>query len=260
MLLVVDVGNTHTVIGMFAGDKLKASWRISTDRDKTADEYLIIIRDFLDTKKLSFKDIDGLAIASVVPSATTSFKELAVNALGLDPLVIDIESASLLPVRFAHPEQIGADRLANSFAGMKLYGFPLIIVDFGTAITFDIIDASGSYLGGIIVPGIQIAAEALFARAALLSKVDLSQPAPLIGVDTAGGVRSGIINGYASLVDGLTKKIKTELGLDVKVVATGGMVRLIKDSTTTIDEVRDDLTLVGISMLFNENRQRTNPG
>lgn len=254
LLLVIDVGNTNTVIGVFDTEGLQASWRISTDRDKTADEYLIIVRDLLNIAGLDLAGINGFAIASVVPSATRSFAEMAENSLKLKPYVVSVETVKTLPIKFAHPEQIGADRLANSIAGAKLFGSPVIIIDFGTAITFDIVDESGSYLGGLIVPGIQIASEALFQKAALLTKVDLSRPEELIGNDTASSVRSGIINGYAAMIDGLISKIKDQIGCSPQVVATGGLAEIIAAACESITQIHPTLTLIGISILYEENR------
>lgn len=251
MLFVVDVGNTHTVMGLIIEEKIEASWRISTDRDKTADEYLIIVRDLLDVCGAKLKDIEAVAIASVVPSATAAFVEFAHNRLQVESFIVSEATAIDLPLVFPRPEQIGADRLANAYAGIRHYGAPLIVVDFGTAITFDIIDSQGRYLGGLIVPGIQTASEALFQKAALLTKVDLNPPVDLIGSDTSSSVQSGIINGFTCMVDGLIEKISRSLEATPIVVATGGQAGLIADRSELINIVDPDLTIKGISLLYN---------
>ena len=250
MLLAIDVGNTNIVLGVFKGARLTASWRIATDLSKTSDEYGILMLDLFKAGGLRFKQVDGIILSCVVPPITPIFTEMARRYFDAEPLVVDGMMDTGLKNCYEPPRDVGADRIVNAVAAHRKYGGPVIIVDFGTATTFCAVSKSGEYLGGAIVPGITISAEALFRRASKLPKVELRRPASVIGRDTVSSIQAGMLYGYAGLVDAMVNRMKKELGPKTKVVATGGQARIIVPETSTIDEVRPDLTLEGLQILF----------
>lgn len=255
MLLAIDIGNTNIVLGMFQGSRLKGSWRVATSLSKTSDEYGILILDLFRAKGLPADQVDGLILSSVVPPLAPIFLEMARHYFHSDPLIVDDRMDTGLINRYEPPRDVGADRIVNAVAAYRRYGGPVIIVDFGTATTFCAVTSKGEYLGGAITPGITIAAEALFQRAAKLPKVELVKPHSVIGRDTVSSLQAGMLYGYAGLVDAMVLRMKKELGAQAKVVATGGQARLILAETKTIDEVRPYLTLEGLKILYERNKK-----
>lgn len=254
MLLAIDIGNTNIVWGVFEGDTLVADWRVGTDPSKTTDEYAILLLDLLRVEGINPDRVTGVILSSVVPPLTPLFEELAEIYFHRRPLTVSCELDLGLTLRYENPREIGTDRIVNAAAGHHFYGGPLIIVDFGTATTFCVVTAQGEYLGGAIAPGLRISAEALFARAAKLPKVELTQPKSVIGRDTVTSMQAGLIFGYAGLVDELVSRIQRELGLECFVLATGGLAGLIAPHSRTIREVRPKLTLEGLALLYARNR------
>ena len=258
MLLTIDIGNTAIHFGVFERNKLKGEWRLTTRPHKTRDEYGVTIREFLQVGRLHTKKIKGAAICSVVPILTPVFSEAVQKYFGCDSLIVDHETPSGLRILYDPVRDVGADRIVNAVAVRARYKATVIIVDFGTAITFDAISGKGEYLGGIISPGVMIASEALFSNAAKLSVVQLKSPRQVIGQDTVSSVQSGIVFGYASMVDGMVERIRQQLGCSTRVVATGGQAELIAPHTKTIEEVRPYLTLEGLQILYARRGPRTN--
>jgi type III pantothenate kinase len=259
ILLVIDVGNTHTVIGCFNGRRLIADWRIPTRRDTTTDEMAVIFSSLFRLKEISFNDVGATVIASVVPSVTASLIELVKEFFDVQSLVIGPDTDTGMPVLYDNPNEIGADRIANAVAGFNLYGGPLVVVDFGTATTFDAISGRGEYLGGAIAPGVEVSSEALFRRAARLSKVDLKQPAATLGKNTACGIQAGLIVGTGGLVDRIIERIEDEMGILKRVVATGGLATLIAPECRRVTDVDLALTLTGLRIIFERNSRSDKP-
>jgi type III pantothenate kinase len=254
MLLAIDIGNTNIVWGVFDGPKLLADWRVATDHSKTTDEYAILLLDLLRVEGISPDRVDGVILSSVVPPLTPLFEELSETYLHCLPLVVSHELESGLTIKYTNPPEVGSDRIVNAAAAYRRYGGPLIIVDFGTATTFCAVTAAGEYLGGAIAPGLRISAEALFTRTAKLPKIELIRPKSAIGSDTVTSMQSGLIFGYAGLVDELVRRIQQELGQDCFVVATGGLAGLIAPESRTIREVQPHLTLEGLALIYALNR------
>jgi type III pantothenate kinase len=254
MLLAIDIGNSNIVWGVFDGAKLLADWRVGTDHSKTTDEYAILLLDLLRVEGISPDRVDGVILSSVVPQLTPLFEELSETYLHCLPLVVSHELESGLTIKYANPREVGSDRIVNAAAAYRQYGGPIIIVDFGTATTFCAVTAAGEYLGGAIAPGLRISAEALFNRAAKLPKIELLRPKTAIGPDTVTSMQSGLIFGYAGLVDELVRRIQQELYQDCFVVATGGLAGLIAPESRTIREVRPHLTLEGLALIYALNR------
>ncbi len=254
MLLAIDIGNSHVVLGVFDGDRLAHSWRVGTKTSITTDEYAMILKDLFGFTGLEFSAIDGIIISSVVPPLLPTMSEMSRTYFRLEPMIVTNELATGIALRYDNPREIGADRIVNAAAGYRLYGGPLIIIDFGTATTFCAITKLGEYLGGAIVPGLRISAEALYQRAAKLPRVELAAPQRVIGRDTVSAMQAGIIFGYAGLVDGIVDRMKRELSPDARVIATGGLAGMVAAETTSIDEVRPELTLEGLRLLFEMNR------
>jgi len=252
-LLVVDVGNTNTVLGLFENETLRADWRLATRRDATADEIGILVRSLVDQQGAS---VERAAVATVVPSLQFPWKSALRRYLEIDPLFVEPGIRTGMPVLYENPQEVGADRIANSVAAIAKYGAPCIVVDFGTATTFDVINARGEYAGGIIVPGVGVSAEALFSRAARLSRVDLRKPASVVGRNTAGAIQSGLFYGYLSLVDGLIDRIREETGERSHVVATGGLAELLGGASSRIEAIDPHLTLEGLRRLDERNTGR----
>lgn len=254
MLLAIDAGNTNIVLGIYEGDRLIERWRVSTDRQKTYDEYGILIKNLFDYHGHQFADIKAIAIASVVPPLMTALAKMSQEYFDIQPLVIGPGIKTGMPIKFDNPREIGADRIVNAVAAYEAYGSPLVVVDFGTATTFDVVSRQGEYIGGAISPGIGISTEALFARAAKLPRVELIKPQNVITKNTVNGLQAGIIYGFAGQVDGIVKRMKKELGEEAFVVATGGLAELIASESETIQKVDPWLTLEGLRIIYLKNR------
>jgi type III pantothenate kinase len=257
MLLAIDIGNTNIVLGVFEGNRLKGNWRIATSLAKTSDEYGILVLDLFHANGLRTDRISGVILSSVVPPLTPIFVETSRRYFHSDPLIVDGAMDTGLLNRYEPPRDVGADRIVNAVAAYHRYGGPVIIVDFGTATTFCAVSRKGEYLGGAITPGITISSEALFQRASKLPKVELVKPKSVIGQDTVSSIQSGMLYGYAGLVDAMVLRMKKELGPATQVIATGGQARLILSETKTISEVRPDLTLEGLYLLYERSRKKT---
>jgi type III pantothenate kinase len=250
MLLVIDVGNTNTVIGVFDGDKLVHDWRIRTERNATEDEFNVLVSGLFRGSNASVQQIDKTVISCVVPPMVTILEAFVRKFLGHAPIWIDAKSYPDMLIFMKNPNEVGADRIVNAVAAYKRYQTSLIVIDFGTATTFDAISEKGEYLGGAISPGIGISSEALFTHASKLPRVDIYKPpATVVGKDTISCIQSGIIFGYAGLVDGLVKRMKAEMGGTPKVIATGGLAPLIYHVADTIEAVEPNLTLDGLKII-----------
>lgn len=255
MLLALDVGNTNVTIGVFEGDRLVHSWRLAALRERTGDELGILLLKLFEQAKIPVGAVDGIAIASVVPPLTRPMEEMSERYFSRTPLVVDASNAGI-PVRYTPAEDVGADRLVDAVAAWEKFGrdkrVPLIIVDFGTATTFNAISSQGEYLGGIICPGINISAEALFQRAARLPRVDVRKPPTVIGQNTVGAMQSGLFFGYVEMVDGLVRRVRAELagGDRAITIATGGLADIISGASASIQHVDPNLTLDGLRLIW----------
>jgi type III pantothenate kinase len=250
MLLVIDIGNTNVVLGVYEGRALKAHWRLATDAKTTADEYGILFTNLLASAGIVPARISGAMMSSVVPTLTATFEMLIEQYFGQRPLMVTCDTDTGLTIRYPNPKEIGSDRLVNAAAAYHKYRRDLIIVDFGTATTFCAVTKNAEYLGGVIAPGLGISAEALFARAAKLSKVELARPKTVIGTDTGSSIQSGLLFGYAGLVDTLVRRMEQELGRSTYVIATGGLSSIIARETTSIQGIEPLLTLEGLAFLY----------
>lgn len=253
MILAVDIGNTQTVLGVITDHGIEDRWRAATDPDLTSDEIRVKIGGLLALDGHTWSEIAGVAIASVVPTLTAAYEELAERATGTRPLVVGPGVKTGLSIAYENPREVGADRIVNAVAAIEAHGAPVIVVDFGTATTLDVIDASGAYLGGAIAPGIETGAEALFRRAARLSAVDLEPPSRVIGRNTRESVQAGLLLGEAARVDGLVHRTWAELGYECPVVATGGLAERMAPLCETLDAVDADLTLKGLALIWERN-------
>ncbi len=258
MLLAIDIGNTNTVIGIFDGERLLFHWRLATVENRTADEYAITLRQLLSLPKEPAADpigaLDHSIISSVVPATVRPLKEALAERFGLEPLVVGRGIRTGMPILSENPKEVGADRIVNAEAAYEKHQDSVIVVDFGTATTFDCISPRGEYLGGTICPGVIISADALYHHAAKLPRVEISRPSRVVGRDTVGAMQSGLYYGYVGLVDGMVTRMLEELGHPAKIVATGGLARLIAEASSTIEEVDEMLTLVGLQLIFQRNR------
>jgi type III pantothenate kinase len=254
MLLAIDIGNTNVVLGVFDEKTLMENWRVGTNTQITPDEYAMIFRDLFAFAGIEFQQITGVIISTVVPPLLPVMTEMSRKYFHIKPLIVTHELKTGITISYDNPKEVGADRIVNAVAGYMLYGGPLIIVDFGTATTFCAVTENGEYLGGAICPGIKISAEALFQRASKLPRVELAKPASVIGSDTISAMQAGIIYGYAGLVDGIVARMKKELSENAKVVATGGLAELVAPETNCIEEVKPQLTLEGLLLLYEINR------
>jgi len=262
MLLAIDVGNTNVVLGVFEGEHLTRSWRLATYRERTADELGMMATQLFRYAGLEVEAIDGIILASVVPPLTGMMREMSLRYFSREPLVVDGTTLTGMPILYEPPSDVGADRIVNGIAAFEIYGrprhTPTIIVDFGTATTFDAISVQGEYLGGVICPGIQISADALFQKAARLPRVDVRKPPSVIGRTTVGSMQSGLFFGYVDMVEGIVRRMREALagspGGLVSSVATGGMADVIAGETTVIEAVDPDLTLQGLRMIWERNR------
>jgi type III pantothenate kinase len=257
MLLVIDIGNSNIVYGIFERTTLRHQFRVETGRSRTSDEYLVVLRQLLAMSDLAPGDIAAAAIASVVPSLTEPMADLVRRSFKTEPLVVGPGIRTGMAILYENPREVGADRIVNAVAAFERAKGPVIVVDFGTATTFDCVTPKGEYLGGVIAPGIQISSDALFARAAKLPRVEIAKPPHVIGRNTIHSIQSGIVYGYVGLVDGVVGRLKDELGHDAAVIATGGLARLIAPLSSTISEAVDELTLEGLRLIYERNPLHT---
>jgi type III pantothenate kinase len=254
MLLTIDVGNTNTVLGVHDGPDIQVHWRLTTRREQTADEYGILVRNLFSAHGLEPRQFDGVALASVVPPLTPVLVALSRGYLGHDPLVVEPGVRTGMPILYEPPSDVGADRIVNGVAAFAAYGGPVVVVDFGTATTFDVVTKKGEYAGGVICPGIGISADALFQRAARLPRVDVRNPGAVVGRSTVGSIQAGLYFGYAEMVNGLIGRIRAELREPVRVVATGGLAETLAADIPAIEAVDPVLTLTGLRLIWERNR------
>jgi type III pantothenate kinase len=250
MLLAIDIGNTNVVWGIFEGSTLLAHWRLATDPKTTADEYGVLCLSLLTRSGRTPEQVTGAIISSVVPALTGTFETMVGNYFHRSPLIVSTDMDMGLRLKYKNPKEIGSDRIVNAAAAYHKFRRDLTIVDFGTATTFCAVTGTGDYLGGVIAPGLGISAEALFARAAKLSKVELARPKTVIGTDTASSIQAGLLFGYAGMVDALVRRMEEELGRSTYVIATGGLASVIAPETTSIQKIEPLLTLEGLELLY----------
>ena len=255
MLLVIDVGNTNTVLGLFDGEQLVQHWRLASSRGRTTDEYAILLRMLFDMTEHDMKQVTGCMLACVVPPMLPIYEDMVTRYFGLTPMVVGPGVKTGMPILYENPREVGADRIVNAVAAFERFRDACIVVDFGTATTFDAISARGEYLGGSICPGVMISAEALYQRASKLPRVDLRIPDRVIGRNTVSSMQSGLIYGYVGLVDGMVRRIQDEYGAPMRVIATGGLANVIYESSETVEAVDDDLTLTGLRLLWERNHR-----
>jgi type III pantothenate kinase len=254
MLLAVDIGNTSVTLGLYKGEKLGARWRLASDNERTSDEYGILLVQLIERAGIQSGDVREIAIASVVPPLTGTFERACRDYLNATPLIVDAGTRTGIPLRYEDPKQVGADRVVNAAAVRRIFKGPACIVDFGTATIFDAISAEGEYLGGAIAPGIGIASDALFQRAAKLPRVEIMRPPSAIGRNTVQSLQSGLLYGYVGLVDGMVARFRAELGPNMKTIGTGALVELIAKETRSIDIVEPWLALQGLKVIYDLNR------
>jgi type III pantothenate kinase len=254
MLLTIDIGNTNLTLGLYEGDTLGAHWRLATDHNRMPDEYGLQLLGLLQNAGKTLKDIKGISLASVVPPLTGRVVQACREYLKQEPLVVDTGIKTGIKIRYEDPKAVGADRVCDAVAVMKLYGGPACVVDFGTATTFNAVTKDGEYLGGAITAGINLAAEALYTRAAKLPRIDLQVPPSVIGRNTVHAMQSGLLFGYVSMVEGMVARFRSELGSDMKVVATGGLAEVVAKETKVIDVIAPWLTLEGLRIIWELNR------
>jgi type III pantothenate kinase len=255
MLLAIDVGNTNLTLGVFRGDELLHDWRLKTDRDQTVDGWGVLIRNLLMLADVPASEINGIVIASVVPSLNDSLRRMAERYFQRTPLLLDSTVDTGLTIAIDNPAEVGADRIANSVAAFARFGGPCVAVDFGTAINFDVVQANGSYIGGLLCAGVEVAAKALFSNTAKLPQIEVTRPAKLIGTSTVSALQSGLFYGSLGLLDGILERLLAELGPDTKIVGTGGQAHVICPSSKYVQEVDEHLTLKGLRLIW----ERVNP-
>lgn len=253
MLIAIDVGNTQTVVGLFVGDELVDSWRLSTVSERTADEYRLFLAGLLRQDGYELDDVDGVALSSVVPTAKQAMIEVAENLVEGPLVVVGPGVRTGLPINIDNPREVGADRVVNSVAAASKYGTPVVVVDFGTATNMDVVDGSGAYVGGVIAPGLEISQSALIDATAALRRVDLVPPRATVGKNTVEAIQSGLLYGHAGLVDGIVDRILNEMEGAPAVVATGGLASTIVPYCRTVDRVDDTLTLDGLRLVYEMN-------
>jgi len=257
MLLAIDVGNTGTVLGVFHGPELTWHWRMATRKERTADELALLFGGFLEQQGLSFsRQITGVAIASVVPDQTHELREMVSRYFGFDPVVVEPGTKTGIAILTDNPREVGADRIVNALAAFHKYGGPCLVVDFGTATTYDAVSERGEYLGGSIAPGVGISAAALFTATARLPRVELAEPPSIIGKNTVESIQSGVLYGTAAEVDGMVERMQKELGGHATVIATGGLAGVVAPLCETIDEEEPWLTLEGLRLVYEKNTSR----
>lgn len=254
MILTIDIGNTNITLGLYEGEELGPRWRLATDHDQMPDEFGIKFLGMLNHEGFGPRHLTGICLASVVPPLTSKIVEACQNYLQQDPLVVDAGVKTGVHIRYEDPKAVGADRIVDAAAVQRLYGGPACVVDFGTGTTFDAISSEGDYLGGAIAPGIGIAAEALFQRAAKLSRVDLSRPPSVIGKNTTHALQSGLLFGYVGLVEGMVARFREELGPETKVIATGGLSEVVAEETDVLEIIAPWLTLDGLRIIWGLNQ------
>jgi type III pantothenate kinase len=254
MLLAIDIGNSNNVIGLFSSERLLTHWRIRTEWNRTSDEYWVLIKEFIQLNNVDTETIDEIIIACVVPPLIPVLKEMSNNYFSCDPLIVGPGIKTGMSILYKNPAEVGADRIVNSVAAYEKYGGPLIIVDFGTATTFDVVSQKGEYLGGAISPGVQLSLEALFKSAAMLPRVDMAEPEYAIGKSTIESIHSGTVYGFVGMIDGMVLRIQEELQQEVQVIGTGGIVDLIASKTKTIDIIDPFLTLEGLRIIHRRNQ------
>jgi type III pantothenate kinase len=255
MLLAVDVGNTNTTLGIFEGERLVADWRISTRKDATCDEIGILFRALFREAGIDPGVVTGMIASSVVPDLDDAISEVGNRYFRVRPLLVEPGIRTGLPILYDSPRDVGADRIVNAVAAVAKHGAPIIVLDFGTATTLDVVGPGGEYLGGVIAPGLGISAEALFSRAARLSRVDLRKPPQVIGRNTKESIQSGLFHGYAALVEGLVARLRAELGSEAPVIATGGLALVLQSELPFLKEVDIGLTLLGLRLIWEKNRK-----
>jgi len=254
MLLAIDIGNTDTTFGVFAGEKLRATWHMETDIHRMADEYAALLLNLMRQQEINTADIKAIALCSVVPPLIATFEDLFQRYFNIAPLVVGAGVKTGVRIRMDNPREVGADRIVNAAAAHHLYGGPVIVTDLGTATTFDTVSKEGDYLGGAIAPGIMSGAEALSTRTSMLSRVELTRPKRAIGTNTTAAMQSGIIFGYVGLIEGIVSRIQKELGEKAKVIATGGYASLVAKETKVFDAVNPALTLIGLKLIHEMNK------
>ncbi|MDG4657964.1 type III pantothenate kinase [Ectobacillus antri] len=253
MIFVLDVGNTNAVLGVFEQGTLRQHWRVETNRNKTEDEYGMLVKELLQHEGIQFSDITGIIISSVVPPIMFALERMCEKYFKRKPLVVGPGIKTGLNIKYENPREVGADRIVNAVAAIQMYGGPLVIVDFGTATTYCYIDEHKNYMGGAITPGIMISAEALYSRAAKLPRIEITRPSEVIGRNTVSAMQAGILFGYVGQVEGIVKRMKEQAKTEPLVVATGGLAKLIAEESDVIDIVDPFLTLKGLYMLYERN-------
>ena len=255
MLLAIDIGNTSIKLGIFDGNKLKATWNLATGIHRTSDEYGVMLLGLMVHQRVRPTKITGVSLCGVVPPLVPTFTELCQKYLNTKPLVVEAGVKTGMHIRLDNPREVGPDRVVNAVAAQNLYGKPVIIIDLGTATTFDIVSQEGDYLGGIIAPGIGIASEALFTRTAMLPRIELVRPKEVIGRNTITAMQSGMIFGYIGLVEGIIQRIEQQLGSKTMVVATGGQAYALAKEIPSIETINPDLTLTGLRIIYEMNKE-----
>jgi len=256
MIFVLDVGNTNTVLGVYEKDELKYHWRIETSRNKTEDEYGMIIKSLLEHEGLSFAHFDGIIISSVVPPIMAALERMCEKYFKMNPLIVGAGIKTGLDIKYDNPKEVGADRIVNAVAAIQQYDGPLIIVDFGTATTYCYVNEKKQYMGGAIAPGIGISTEALYSRAAKLPRIEIVKPESIVGTSTVSAMQAGILYGYVGQVEGIVRRMKAESPVEPKVIATGGLSALIAVESDVIDVVDPYLTLTGLKIIYQRNKDK----
>ncbi len=254
MLLAIDIGNSNIILGVLENNELIATWRIVTAVHRMPDEYASLLLSFFDRKEINTSQITDAALCSVVPPLIGVFEEVCLRYFNTRPLTVEAGVKTGVRICMDNPKEVGADRIVNAVAAHRLYGGPAIVIDLGTATTFDAVSADGDYLGGAIAPGITIATEALFSRTAVLPRVELTHPKRAIGTNTVAAMQSGIVYGYVGLIENIVARIQKELGSKAKVIATGGYANLLAEETSIIETVNPDLTMIGLNLIYQMNK------